>query len=269
MYNANTNTVMVDVTSLLPTEVSGHVVPYTFTIQVQDASGAVGSYSSVTASQQLNKYAFVPTQKVTGGMGGVSGADNLCMQYRPSALSTFTFKAMLVNDPSLYVIDPSNRVLVVSPTTTQRVASSLTNWVLTPNTNYFYPTGLVVNQTNTASVFPVDTNTGIPISTTNASGVRIANGWSASTVIFTGLAPGWKTLSPNFGFASTYGDQTCAAWQSNSSGTYSMPTFSISGLYPRASIGYLQPNLIQFWQPLTTGSPGFCYLLYSFLCVQQ
>ena len=129
---------------------------------------------------------FVTSTNVDGNLGGIAGADSLCMS-DPNYPGAGTYKAMLV--------DGINRVATI----TQNTGDGQVDWVLQPNTDYVQADGvtpIMTTDNNGLFVFGTLTNS---ISTT-------------AKIVWTDMLASWISNTTN-----------CSAWTSNSStvnGTY-------------------------------------------------
>lgn len=154
---------------------------------------------------------FVTENQFSSNLGGVSGADALCMADPQAVAAGRQFKAMLS--------DGENRIALPTPV----------DWVLQANTFYYNVAGQSIGQTNSSAVFdfPVDN----PINSTYYNAV------------WTGLNSDWTVGNYVNGDYDT-ADFTCYGWTESafSTGVYGIPDISsgelISATYYGCATGH-------------------------------
>lgn len=262
-YNVTTLQPAIDSTTNL-------TLPYYFAVLVKNSTtGKMALYPPQLAP--LNKYVFILSVS-NGNLGGVSGADTLCQNARTSKLTQLPTNAKL----KAFLSDGTNRVActqvscVVDSTQplnspTGSIGSAGTSqekdWVLTPLTQYFYPTGLRLGVTTTAALFD-DSSSG----QTNS----IQNLWSGSSQnLYTGLLWYWETSSSSPALS----ENTCTKWTSSASTVYSYygnagsPGSTLFGDAPFwGSYSYFVGT---YPSVSTTISKISCNTAANILCVQQ
>ena len=258
-----------NVTTLQPTidATTGLTIPYYFAVLVKTpGTWKIALYPPQVAP--LNKYVFVlPVSN--GSLGGVSGADQKCQTVMTSKLPLLArnakVKAFLSDGvariactQTYCVSDPNAPANSSTGAPGSAGISQEKDWVLTPLTQYFYPTGLRLGVTTTAALFDDDR-----VSQTNS----IQNLWSTSSQnLYTGLVYYWNT-------SGLYPESTCSKWTSNASTVYSY--YGNAGppgstLFGDAPFWGSYPYFVGTYPKVsTTISKISCNTAANILCVQQ
>lgn len=142
--------------------------------------------SAAVQSCGTNCRIYVTTATFAGNLGGVSGADNICLgnANNPSGSGKGSWKALIAG---------GGRVACTTTNCTTSGIAENSNWVLRPGTNY----------RRAGDEFPIGTTTAAAIFSFN-----LANAMAATTVTaWTGLTTDWLVNG-----------NTCASWVDSSTG---------------------------------------------------
>jgi len=170
----------------------------------------------INLTGQCSGRIFVTASAFTGNMGGISGADGLCMADAQATALGGTFKAMIVDSTP-----PGSITRQACTTFNCTNPAENINWVLRANTTYLQIDGITtIMTTNSAGIFPFGTLTN-PISSTGFqvwSGLNF--GWnSGGNTCGPAIFPSWRTTNPA-------GNQASAG-VSNSTDFHSINDFSL------------------------------------------
>jgi len=185
------------VTTPFTYKVTIHDQPYNQYCTVTAGSGtASDNVNSVVISCTDNKQILALDQKYSGNLGGIAGADAICV-----ASFGAGFKALIV--------DENNRRACTSDNCSTGGLSEHKDWVLKPNTAYTWAIGGILGVTNQNGIFIFPLKHGFTLKT---------------YMIWTGLNPAWKSENKDQ-FNKT---QNCSGWTVNDDNSWGAVGFSSS-----------------------------------------
>ncbi len=178
----------------------------------------------ITCVDDGPKKIFV-TSTVTQGnlIGGISGADAICMADANKPSGSSTYRAMLVLDTGT---SATSRIACTTADCSGGIGEN-TNWVLQPLTDYYQVDGfLFIGTTNAAGIFAFPLNNSL-------TSTVFAEAWTGFVDSF---SPHWTTSS-----------LTCGAWDSAGSGA---PGFPVYTTYDSIGDGGVNNSCTGFTKPL-------------------